>query len=372
MNSSRRMTGFLPDDPDEEALAGPGLVIPSGPKAEGPLDLTTDYLGLELRSPIVASSSPLCGHLEGLHALDEAGVGAIVLPSLFEEQITHESVAATQLTHREAEANPEATSGYTPGLDDYNTGARRYLRLVREARDNVGVPVIASLNGVTQGGWTRYAAMLSDAGADAIELNSYRVAADLDVSGRQVEDETLALIEAVRGASDVPIAVKVGPYYSAFGNMAQRMSEAGADGLVLFNRFYQPDIDVERLSVEPHLVLSSSDELRLPLRWCAILHGRIDASLALTSGVHTGIDVVKGLLAGADVVMTTSSLLQHGPEHASVLLVHLRAWLEQRGYGSVREMIGAVSQLKVPDPSAFERANYLATLTGYSSQRKGW
>ncbi len=176
----------------------------------------------------------------------------------------------------------------------------------------------------------------------------------------------------MRRSSDIPIAVKVGPYYSAFGNMARRMSEAGADGLVLFNRFYQPDIDVDRMSVEPHLVLSTSDELRLPLRWCAILHGRIDASIALTSGVHTGTDVVKGLLAGADVVMTTSSLLKHGPEHASVLLEHLRAWLERRGYGSVREMVGAVSQLKVSDPAAFERANYLATLTRYASERKGW
>jgi len=367
-----RITGFLPDDPEEEALAGPGLVIPSGPPAVGPLDLTAEYLGLELRSPIIASSSPLSSHLDGLHALDAAGVGAIVLPSLFEEQITHDAIAAGQLTRREAEANPEATGGYTPDLDDYNTGARRYLRLVGQARDNVSVPVIASLNGVTEGGWTRYAAMLEDAGADAIELNIYRVAADLDLSGRQVEEETLSLVEAVRRASDIPIAVKVGPHYSAFGNMARRICEAGADGLVLFNRFYQPDIDVERMSAEPRLVLSDSDELRLPLRWCAILHGRIDASLALTSGVHTGTDVVKGLLAGADVVMTTSSLLKHGPEHASVLLEHLRTWLEVRGYGSVREMVGAVSQLKVREPGAFERANYLETLTRYASERKGW
>jgi dihydroorotate dehydrogenase (fumarate) len=372
MSPTHRITGFLPDDPEEEALAGPGLVIPSGPAAEGPLELTTRYLGMELRSPIVASSSPMTGHLDGLQSLDAAGVGAVVLPSLFEEQITHEAFASGQLTRREAEAHPEATGGYTPGLDDYNTGARRHLRLVRQARESVSVPVIASLNGVTKGGWTRYAAMLAEAGAHAIELNVYRVAADLDVTGRQVETETLELVEAVRAASPVPIAVKVGPHYSAFGNMARRIAEAGADGIVLFNRFYQPDIDVDRMAVEPHLVLSSSDELRLPLRWCAILHGRIDASLALTTGVHSGTDVVKGLLAGADVVMATSSILKHGPEHASVLLEHLRAWLEVRGYASVREMIGAVSQLKVPDPAAFERANYLATLTRYASERKGW
>lgn len=369
---SRRPTGFLPDDPEEEALAGPGLVVPSGPAAEGPLEMSTDYLGMELRSPIVASSSPLTGHVDGLMALDAAGIGAVVLPSLFEEQIAQEALVSGDLSRREANANPEAIAGYTPALDDYNSGARRYVRLVREARDALSVPVIASLNGSSRGGWTRYAAMLADAGASAIELNVYRVAADMDVTGRQIETETLELVEAVRGASPVPIAVKVGPYYSAFGNMARRIVEAGADGLVLFNRFYQPDIDVDLMAVEPHLRLSDSDELRLPLRWCAILHGRIDASLALTTGVHNGTDVVKGLLAGADVVMATSSLLKHGPEHAGILLAHLRAWLEVRGYASVREMIGAVSQSKVRDPAAFERANYLSTITRYASQRKGW
>jgi len=372
MSPGHRITGFLPDDPEEDALAGPGLVVPSGPAAEGPLELGTRYLGLELRSPIVASSSPVTGHLDGLHKLEAAGVGAVVLPSLFEEQVVHEVEVAHELQHREAEASPEATGGYTPALDDYNSGPHRYLKLVRDASHHLRIPVIASLNGVTTGGWTRYARMLADAGAAAIELNVYRVAADLDVSGRQVEQETLELVEAVRAASPVPIAVKVGPYWSAFGNMARRIADAGADGIVLFNRFYQPDIDVDRMSVEPHLLLSDSSELRLPLRWCAILHGRIDASLALTTGVHSGTDVVKGLLAGADVVMTTSSLLKHGPTHASVLLEHLRAWLEVRGYASVREMVGAVSQSKVPDPAAFERANYLATLTRYASERKGW
>lgn len=372
MSPGHRITGFLPDDPEEEALAGPGLVVPSGPAAEGPLELTTRYLGMELRSPIVASSSPLTGHLDGLRALDAAGIGAVVLPSLFEEQITHEAVVTSDLTRRDANANPEATGGYSPGLDEYNAGPHRYLRLVRDAKASVGVPVIASLNGVTKGGWTRYAAMLADAGASAIELNVYRVAADLEVSGRQVEQETLELVEAVRAASPVPIAVKVGPHWSAFANMARRIADAGADGIVLFNRFYQPDIDIDRMAVEPHLVLSTADELRLPLRWCAILHGRIDASIALTTGIHTGSDVVKGLLAGADVVMTTSSLLKHGPEHAAVLLDHLRAWLEVRGYASVRELIGAVSQSKVRDPAAFERANYLSTLTRYANERKGW
>jgi dihydroorotate dehydrogenase (fumarate) len=372
VSTPRRTPGFLPDDPEEEALAGPGLVIPSGPAAEGPLEIGTTYLGLPLRSPLVASASPVTGHLEGLVGLDRAGVGAVVLPSLFEEQIVHEAESGDDISYVESGANAEAASGYTPGLDDYNTGARRYARLVREAREEIDIPVIASLNGVSRGGWTRYAAMLADAGASAIELNVYRVDADVEMTGRQVETEMLELVEAVRRASPVPIAVKVGPYYSAFANLAKRLVEAGADGLVLFNRFYQPDIDIERLSVEPHLVLSTSDELRLPLRWCAMLRGRIDASLALTSGVHTGNDMVKGLLAGADVVMSTSAILKHGPGHARVMLDGLRRWLEVRGYASVQEMIGAASQEKVSDPAAFERANYLATLTRYASERKGW
>jgi dihydroorotate dehydrogenase (fumarate) len=372
MSTPRRIPGFLPDDPEEAALAGPGLVIPSGPAAEGPLEISTTYLGLPLRSPLVASASPVTGHLEGLVGLDRAGVGAVVLPSLFEEQIVHEAESGDDISFVESGAHAEATSGYTTGLDQYNSGARRYARLVREAREEIDIPVIASLNGVSRGGWTRYAAMLADAGASAIELNVYRVAADVETTGRQVETDMLELVEAVRKASPVPIAVKVGPYYSAFANLAKRLVEAGADGLVLFNRFYQPDIDIERLSVEPHLVLSTSDELRLPLRWCAILRGRIDASLALTTGVHTGNDMVKGLLAGADVVMSTSAILKHGPDHAKVMLDQLRRWLEVRGYASVREMIGAVSQEKVPDPAAFERANYLATLTRYASERKGW
>jgi dihydroorotate dehydrogenase (fumarate) len=355
---------------DDEAPPGPGQVVFSGPEPEGPVDLTTRYLGLELRSPLVASSSPLTRHLPSLRAMDGAGIGAVVLPSLFEEQIEHETRQLASFARLGADANAEAPSGYTAPdrrqLDGYNHGTIRYLRLIREAKDALSIPVIASLNGVTRGGWTRYAQMVADAGADALELNVYRVAADADVGGRQVELETLGLVEAVVAAAGVPVAVKLSPYWSALGNFAPQLVEAGAAGLVLFNRFYQPDVDLETLRVSPHLVLSSSDELRLPLRWCAILRGRVDASLALTSGVHTGTDLTKALLAGADVAMTTSALLRHGPEHAGVLLADLERWLTDRGYASVTELTGAASQANVADPAAFERANYLETLTAYA------
>lgn len=352
---------------EDAAPPGPGGVVPSGPEFDGEVDLTTDYLGMELRSPLIASAGPFTGDLPSLKALDAAGIGAVVLPSLFEEQLEHESAQFEELSGYHSDLNPEATTGYVPSLDDYNTGVSRYLTLIREAKKATSVPVIASLNGVTTGGWTRYARLLSEAGADAIELNIYRVAADTDVSGRQVELETLALVEAVAGAATVPVSVKLGPYYSAFGNVARQLADAGAAGLVLFNRFYQPDINLETLAVGPHLVLSTSEELRLSLRWCAILHGRVGASLAATTGIHTGADLAKVLLAGADVGMSTSALLRRGPDHAATMLGELEAWMMDTGYSSVREMVGAVSQRTVRDPSAFERANYLDTLTRYAS-----
>jgi dihydroorotate dehydrogenase (fumarate) len=357
---------FVPDDGDEEAPPGPGHVIPSGPRSDAPLDLTARYLGMALRSPIVASASPLTGDLPSLRALDAAGVGAVVLPSLFEEQILAESVELERMTSFSQGLSPEAPAGYVPGLDGYNSGAIRYLKLVREAKEAVGAPVIASLNGVTRGGWTRYARMVADAGADALELNVYRVAADPGVSGRQVEAETLALVEAVAASSPIPVAVKLSPYFSAMAHFATQLVDAGAAGLVLFNRFYQPDISLEMLSVEPRLVLSTSEELRLPLRWAAILHGRVTASIAATTGVHTANDVAKVLLAGAHVAMTTSALLRHGPEHVRVLEDGLRSWMSARGYGSTTELVGAVSQRTVPDPESFERANYLDTITRYA------
>ncbi|MFP4634448.1 MAG: dihydroorotate dehydrogenase-like protein [Nitriliruptoraceae bacterium] len=357
----------LADGGEEDAPPGPGHVIPSGPEATGRPDLTTRYLGFELRTPVVASAGPFTGDLPSLRALDAAGVGAVVLPSLFEEQLAHDAEQVERLSGYGSEANPEAASGYVPNLDHYNEGSVRYLRLIREAKEAVRGPVIASLNGVSAGGWVRYAKLLADAGADAIELNVYRVAADATDTGRQVEQETLRLVEAVAEATEVPVAVKLSPYWSALANFATQLADAGADGLVLFNRFYQPDINLETLSVAPHLVLSDSDELRLPLRWCAILHGRVEASLAATTGVHTAHDVIKLLLAGADVTMSTSALLRHGPEHVATLNAGVSDWLEARGYGSVEQLRGAVSQRTVRDPAAFERANYLETLTRYAS-----
>jgi dihydroorotate dehydrogenase (fumarate) len=359
-------------DLDEEAwaelLAGPGRVVPSGPSpAVGACDLTTSYLGLELRSPLVASASPMTGEISSLRALDAAGAGAVVLPSLFEEQIAHEAKELARRQEQASGANPEAPAGYVPRLDGYNHGAVRYLALLREAKSAIDAPVIASLNGVTRGGWTGYAAMLADAGADAIELNVYRVSADPHVTGRQVEAETLDLVEAVASAASVPVAVKLSPYYSALGNLAVSLVDAGAAGLVLFNRFYQPDIDLETLTVGPHLVLSTSDELRLPLRWMALLHGRLEASLAASTGIHTVADVAKVVLAGADVAMTTSALLRRGPGHLAALRDGLDEWLQQRGYASVAEARGAVSQASTGDPDAFERAQYIRTLTNYSS-----
>jgi dihydroorotate dehydrogenase (fumarate) len=354
-------------DDEDDGPAGMGHVIPSGPALEEPVQLQTSYLGLALPTPVVASSSPFTGDLASLKVMQAAGIGAVVLPSLFEEQLVHEAEQVQRMTATGSDANPEAPAGYHSPLDDYNDGATRYLKLVREAKDALDIPVIASLNGHTPGGWTRYAALLAEAGADAIELNLYRVAADPAVSGREIETDMLRVIERVAAAARVPIAVKLSPYLSALANLAPQLVDAGAAGLVLFNRFYQPDIDPETLSAGPHLVLSDSDELRLPLRWCALLHGRIDASLAATTGVHTARDVIKVLLAGADVAMTTSALLRHGPEHARVLVDGLTDWMTLHGYGTVAGMVGAVSQRNVADPAAYERANYLQTLTSYAS-----
>src|SRR5450631_3681800 len=326
-------------------------------------DLSTTYLGLPLRTPLVASSGPLTARIDSLRALEQAGIAAVVLPSLFEEQVEHEDIQAARLGDLGSDSNPEATS-YFPDIADYESVADRYVRHLEEAKKALSIPVVASLNGETSGGWVRYARLLEIAGADALELNLYGIAADIDLTGREVEDEQIELVALVKAFLSIPLAVKIGPYYSALGHQAARIVDAGADGLVLFNRFIQPDIDIKSRTAEPALVLSSRSELRLTLRWIAILYGRVEASLAVTTGVHTGADAARCLLAGADVAMMTSALLLNGPGHVAAVEHELVAWAVESGFESVAQLRGSVSQRHVAYPSAFERASYMAALTG--------
>jgi dihydroorotate dehydrogenase (fumarate) len=332
--------------------------------------LDTTYLGLRLRSPIVASAGPLTGDLDTAARLADAGVGALVMPSLFEEEIVHEQVALTSVLQAGAEHFPEAID-YFPALPSFPSTSDRYLANLERIKARVPIPVIASLNASSPGGWVRYARMLGDAGADALELNVYRVAADPLRTAAQVEDEDVALVADVRTAVDIPLAVKLSPFYSALANFAVRVVQSGADGVVLFNRFYQPDLDVDTLEVVPRLDLSTPSELRLPLRWIAILrpllHGM--ASLAATSGVETGADVAKALLVGADVAMTTSAVLRHGPEHVRGVEDQLLAWMDDHDYASVDQLRGSMSYATTDDPASFERANYVRVLHSWASSR---
>jgi len=326
--------------------------------------LDTRYLGIQLTSPLVVSASPIGWDVERLARLVDAGAGAVVLPSLFEEQIERESLSLHAVLVSGTESFAEATS-FLPEMPDYDTGPDRYLDLVRRARRDLTVPVVASLNGASPGGWTSHARRLEAAGADAIELNLYFVAADSDATADQVEGQYLAVVEEVKRVVEVPLAVKIGPFFSSLGNMARRLVEAGADGLVLFNRFYQPDIDLENLRIVPDVQLSSSAELRLPLRWIALLRDRIDASLAATTGVHDHLDVAKLLLAGADVTMMASALLRHGPRRMSEVKAGLVDWLGEHEYDSVDQMRGSMSAGSAPHPGALQRANYIETLASY-------
>ncbi|NNC79949.1 MAG: dihydroorotate dehydrogenase-like protein [Acidimicrobiales bacterium] len=330
------------------------------------MDLQTTYLGLDLKHPIVASSSPLTGNADGLRSLEKAGAAAVVLPSLFEEQVEHDAFAREHELHGTGGFAAEAHEGFIPLYDDYNSGVDDYVKTLQMAKQELSIPVIASVNGTSAGGWTEYARTLQDEGADAIELNVYYVAADIDATAADVEKRYVDLVRDVRDAIDVPLAVKIGPYFSSPANMARQLVDAGADALVLFNRFYQPDINLEDLTVVPNIVLSSPGDMRLALRWIAILRGRIDANLAATTGVHDADGVVKLMLAGADVAMMTSAFLQHGPEHLTSVLDGVRSWFEERGYDSLEQARGSLSQASVPDPSAFERANYMMALVSYA------
>ncbi|UCE87866.1 MAG: dihydroorotate dehydrogenase-like protein [Deltaproteobacteria bacterium] len=330
------------------------------------MDLSTDYLGLELRSPIVASSSPLTGDLDSLRRLEDAGAAGVVLPSLFEEQIVFESAELDRLLETGAESFGEALS-YFPEREDYNTGPDRYLDLIADAKQALEIPVIGSLNGTSPGGWLEHAKLIEQAGADALELNLYLIAADPQMTAESIESGHSELLRAVRSAVQIPLAVKLSPYFTALAHVARQLVDAGADGLVLFNRFYQPDLDLETLDVAPRLTLSSSEELRLPLRWIGILHGQIRASLAATSGVHTASDALKVLLAGANVAMMASALLERGTRQIRRIEREMLEWMEAREYASVRQLQGSVSRRAVADPASFERANYMRTLRSYSS-----
>jgi dihydroorotate dehydrogenase (fumarate) len=323
-------------------------------------------MGLELKHPIVASSSPLSASVDSIKRMEDAGAAAVVLFSLFEEQIQHENAAFEHLIAYGSENYAESL-GYFPAVEDYNVGPERYLNLIRSASEAVDIPIIASLNGVTNTGWVEYARQMQEAGARGIELNLYYIPADLSLTGREVESRYLDVIKAVKSAVTIPVGMKLSPFFSAIGHMAKQLDEAGADALVLFNRFYQPDFDLEALEVLPNLSLSTSAEIRLPLLWIAILYGRLSASLGATTGVHSAEDVVKYLMAGADAVMTTSALLGHGIGHLSTLVNGLEAWMDRKQYASVQQMKGSMSQKHVSDPSAFERANYIKILESYKS-----
>jgi dihydroorotate dehydrogenase (fumarate) len=329
------------------------------------VDLRSRYLGLELNNPIVAAASPMTGSIDRLKRLEDAGVAAVVLPSLFEEQIEHEEMATYNLMLAGTELSPEA-HGFFPEMQDYKTGPDNYLKMIGEAKRALSVPVIPSLNGHTPGGWTQIARQLEQAGADAIELNIYFLATDLEDTSTEIEKRYTDLVASVRSIVTIPLAVKVSPYFSAMANMASRLTDAGASGLVLFNRFLQPDILLDELEVSPRLVLSTSDELRLALRWIAILRGRVRASLAATGGAHTRDDVLKLLLAGADCIMLASSLLRKGPKLVATLVSSVEQWMAEREYVSVEQMKGSLSQHACPDPAAFERANYMKALTSYT------
>ena len=328
-------------------------------------DLTTRYMGLTLKNPIVPSASPLSRRLSGIKAMEDAGAAAVTMYSLFEEQIDIEAMTQHLAVEQEAFMSAEATS-YFPKAKDYQGGPDDYLELIRKAKAAIDIPVIGSLNGVTTGGWTRYAKLIEQAGADALELNVYLIPTRPELTSEGVENTYLEILREVKAQVKIPVAMKLSPFFSALPNMAARLDRAGADGLVLFNRFYQPDFDLEELAVTPHLVLSTSWEMRLPLRWIAILYGRINASLALSTGVDTAEDVVKAIMAGADIATMASVLLGQGVGKIGDMVAGLQQWMELHEYESVGQMKGALSQRNVADATAFERANYMKVLGSWT------
>ncbi len=328
------------------------------------MDLSTTYMGLALRSPLVPSAGPYSEKLDSTKALEEAGAGAVVLHSLFEEQIRHEEHELIRHTEAGTESFAESLS-YFPAQSEYRLGTEQYLHQIEGVKKALHIPVIASLNGMTPGGWTRYAKRMESAGADALELNIYFMATDPTEGSAQVEERYLEIVRAVKAQVKIPVAVKLGQQFTSIANMARRLDEAGANGLVLFNRFYQPDLDLEALEVTPHLVLSTSWESRFAMRWIGVLHGKIKAGLAATGGVHTPEDVVKLIMSGADVVQVCSTILTHGPKRLTEIEKGLREWMTAHEYESVKQMRGSMSQRNVSDPASYARANYMKVLTSY-------
>jgi dihydroorotate dehydrogenase (fumarate) len=331
------------------------------------MDLRTTYMGLELKNPVVASASPLSEEFDNFRRMEDAGAAAVVMFSLFEEQIKHENAAIEHLITSGSESYAESLS-FFPEFEDYDTGPDEYLNLLRRATEAVDIPVIASLNGITNEGWVDTARLMQDAGASGIELNAYYIPANLYMDGREVEQRYLEVLKAVKAAVSIPVAMKLSPFFSATGNMARQFDEAGADALVLFNRFYQPDLDLEEMEVVTDLKLSTPAEIRLPLLWIGVLHGRINASLAASTGVHSPLELIKYLLTGADAVMTTSGMLRYGIGFLTTLVDGLQDWMEAKQYDSVSQLRGAMSQINCLNPGAFERANYIKILDNYKPE----
>jgi len=329
------------------------------------MDLTTTYLGLKLKSPLVASSSPLTESLENIRRLEDAGAAAVVLPSIFEEQLTLDNNAEDRDLTRGSESSAEATS-YFPEQEDVRYGQDVYLSQIRRAKSACKIPIMASLNGATASGWVRFAKEIEQAGADAIELNTYSLATQSSQTSATIEKGIVTLVRHVKEATRIPIAVKLSPQYTSIPHLAMELDRAGADGLVLFNRFYQPDFDIETLEIRPNLVLSRPEELLLRLHWIAILYGDVRADLAVTGGIHSAEGILKSVMAGAQIAMTTSSLLAKGISHLTTMENDLVHWMEEHEYNSIGQMRGSLSRRSVPDPTAFERGNYIKTLSSYT------
>jgi dihydroorotate dehydrogenase (fumarate) len=329
------------------------------------IDLSTNYLGLKLKNPLVASSSPMCGDIGNIRRLEDAGAAAVVLQSLFEEQIEHESDELDRYIDAASEVGAESTTHF-PELQHRVMGPETYLAHIVKCKQAVKIPVIASLNGTSLGGWLSYAKQMEQAGADALELNIYYIPVSAEVSGEQVEQQYIDLVKAVKAEARIPVAVKLGPYFSSMAHMARKLDATGVDGLVLFNRFYQPDYDLEALDVVPNLILSNSHELLLRLHWIAVLYGNVKADMALTGGVHSASDVVKAMMAGARVAMMTSALLKRGISYLDTIATELLVWMGEHEYDSIQQMQGSMSRNAVPQPGAFERANYVKVLSSYA------